>query len=301
MNDYFNIIKKQIQLYSFEKLRVSQEPINLFEKLAKNSPQMIQNAKRPELISAAIIYLYLKAYNLNGKGGITTKDLASHFNVSPQSITSKVFDVDCALNNRFSNSNDTYEFIDKNRFKVGEIYYDFLESPDANDYKKSEKLLKSMIKMDPDFFDPYTVLHEYYINEKKLKKAFDLMAEAYSRAIKLIAPNEKFPDILHWGYIENRHIIRLLFNYATLLWIANDKDKALEILLNILKSNPNDNIGARYSILGILENFESQDHLEEYFISDDGEYLDWEKQEEWFFKNAKKYPRIFNWWLELEE
>ncbi len=49
---------------------------------------MIQNALKPELISAAIVYSYLRENKLNGKGGITIKDLASYFDVKPQAVTS---------------------------------------------------------------------------------------------------------------------------------------------------------------------------------------------------------------------
>ena len=149
-----------------------------------------------------------------------------------------------------------------------------------------------MIKQDPYFFDPYTVLHEYYLNENKIQKAFNLMSKGYKNAIELITKNGKFPDILRWGFIENRHIIRVLFNFATLLWQADKKEEALDILKKLLKSNPEDNIGARYSILAILEGFESQEHLEEEFDEGDG-YLDWQKQEEWFVQNARKY-KIFD-------
>jgi hypothetical protein len=73
--------------------------------------------------------------------------------------------------------------------------------------------------------------------------------------------------------------------------VANRKDDALEIIKQLLKSNPDDNVGARYSALAILEGFKSQEHLEEEFDGNDG-YIDWEKQEEWFAKNAKKYKQL---------
>ena len=301
MNENYKTIKNQIARYSFEKLKNNQTTSKLFEELYKQKEQMIQNAVKPELISAAIIYSYLRANKLNGRGGITTKDLAAYFSISPQAVTSKVFDVDCVVNRTAIFPEDKpYEFVDIDRYEISEIYYEFLDSDEADDYRKSEKILLSMIKQDPYFFDPYTVLHEYYLNENKTKKAFDLMAKGYKKAMELIINNGKFPDILPWGYIENRHIIRVLFNFATLLWLANKKDDALNIMLNLLKSNPSDNIGARYSIVGLLEGFESQEHLEEYFDGGNG-YVDWEKQEEWFQKNAIKYQDILGWWFELED
>jgi tetratricopeptide (TPR) repeat protein len=293
MKTNYEKIKHQIKRYSFEKLKNNKLPLEYFEELYNTKPTMIQNAVKPELISAAVIYSYLRRNNLNGRDGITTKDLASYFGVGTQGITSKVFDVDCIINKTaIFPEDEEYEFIDIDRFEIHEIYYDFLEDPIADDYRKSEKILKNMIKQDPYFFDPYTVLHEYYLNENKVQKAFNLMSKGYKNAIELITKNGKFPDILRWGFIENRHIIRVIFNFATLLWQADKKEEALDILTKLLKSNPEDNIGARYSILAILEGFESQEHLEEEFDEGDG-YLDWQKQEEWFAKNAKKY-KIFD-------
>ena len=292
MNENYEKIKQQIKRYSFEKLKNTQQPLQYLEELQDKNSTMIENAVKPELISGAIIYSYLRRNNLNGKGGITIKDLAAYFNVGKQGISSKVFDVDCIINRiAIFPEDEEYEFIDIDRFEISEEYYEFLEDPIADDYIKSEKILKNMIKQDPFFFDPYTVLHEYYLNENKVQKAFNLMLKGYQNAIELIEKNGKFPDVLRWGFIENRHIIRVIFNFATLLWFANKKDDALEILLKLYKSNPDDNVGARYSILAILEGFESQEHLEEEFDSGDG-YVDWQKQEEWFVKNHKQYKQL---------
>ncbi len=289
--DNYTQIKKDLQRYCFEKLKNNKQPMNYLEELNDKNSTMIENAVKPKLITAAIIYSYLRRNKLNGKNGIMIKDLAEYFNVGKQGISSKVFDVDCIINRiAIFPEDEKYEFIDIDRFEISEEYYEFLEDPVADDYIKSEKILKKMIKQDPYFFDPYTVLHEYYLNENKMQKAYNLMLKGYKNATELIEKDGKFPDILRWGFIENRHIIRVIFNFATLLWLADKKDDALEILLKLLKSNLDDNVGARYSILAILEGLESQEHLEELFDSGDG-YSDWEKQEKWFVKNAKKYAK----------
>ena len=292
MNENYTQIQKDLRRYCFEKLKNNKQPLDYLEELNNKKPQMIENAAKPKLITAAIIYSYLRRNNLNGKNGITIKDLAQYFNVGKQGISSKVFDVDCIINRTaIFPEDEEYEFIDIDRLEISEEYYEFLENPIADDYMKSEKILKKMINKDPYFFDPYTVLHEYYLNENKVEKAFNLMLKGYKNAIELIEKNGKFPDILRWGFIENRHIIRVIFNFATLLWLADKKDDALEILLKLYKSNPDDNIGARYSILALLEGFESQEHLEEEFDGGNG-YVDWQKQEEWFVKNIKKYKKL---------
>ena len=287
-------IQKDLQKYCFEKLKNNKKPMDYLEELKDKNPTMIENAVKPKLITAAIIYSYLRRNKLNGKNGITIKDLAEYFNVGKQGVSSKVFDVDCVINTTaIFPEDELYEFIDIDRFEISEEYYNFLEDPVADNYIKSEKILKNMIKQDPYFFDPYTALYEYYLNKNEIEKAFNLMSKGYKNAIQLIEKNGEFPNILRWGFVENRHIIRVIFNFATLLWLADKKDDALDILIKLYKSNLDDNIGARYSILAILEGIESQKHLEKLFDSGDG-YSNWEKQEEWSELNRRKYVKIIN-------
>lgn len=298
MNENYKIIKNQITRFCFEKLKNNQSPMERFEELYQKNNTMIHNALKPELISAAVIYSFLREHKLNGKDGVTTKQLAEYFSVKPQAVTSKVFDVDCVVNRSaiFPENNGYYEFIDKDRFEISEAYYEFLESPDRDDYKKSEKILLALIKKDPYFLDTYTSLHEYYLANNQGKKAFDIMLKAYDKAIFLVInKNGKFPDSLPWGFVENRHIIRAMFNFAAILWLNRDTKNAMPIFKTLLKSNPNDNIGARYMIIAILEKIKSLYHFEEKFGSD------WQAQEEWFTKAAQKHKNIIGWWLELDE
>jgi len=199
-------------------------------------------------------------------------------------------------------ASELYEYIDKDRFEVNELYWEFLESPEADDIKKSIKVLKSIIKKDSNFFDPYVTLHEYYLMDGDLKKAIDIIEKGFQRAIDLIESDGKFPDKLIWGFLENRHIIRMIFNFGMFIW-ANDEDKeiALNIFMQLLKSNHNDNIGARYSIVAILEGFDSQEDYEEKFKSKDGVGLEYEALEKWFYKAAYKHKKIIGWWIDLEK
>ena len=295
MNNY-KTIEHQLRKYSFEFLKVSPEPLNMLEKIQNSNPQMIEEAQKPHLLGAAIVYVYLKRNNLNGRGGITAKSVGEYFGVKAPAISQKAFYVENALYGmeRYEQTNEPYEFIDRDRFEVNEMYFDFLESPVQNDIKKSIKALKAMIKKDKNFFDPYITLYEYYLMERDFKNAIKIMEQGFQRAIDLIDKDGKFPDILNWGFVENRHIIRMIFNFAMFIW-ANDDDKeiALNIFMELLKSNPNDNIGARYSIVAILEGFESQDALEEKFESKNGMGLEYEALERWFNKAAQKHSHIF--------
>lgn len=302
MNNNYQTIENQLRKYSFEFLKVNPEPFNMLETLYKRYPQKIYDAQKPNLLAAAIIYIYLKQNGLNGRGGITAKRVGDYFGVKSSAITQKAFDVEFLLEDKAKHirTDKPYEFIDIDRFEANELYWDFLESKEADDIKKSIKTLKSIIKKDPDFFDPYISLHEYYIANNEINKAIAIMEDGFNRAVRLIDNEGEFPDELNWGFIENRHIIRMLFNFAMLLWGGGDKDRALAVFMELLKSNPNDNIGARYSIVAMLEGFGSQEEYEEKFETKDGMGLDGIKLEEWFCKVAQKHKDVISWWLDLE-
>ncbi len=203
------------------------------------------------------------------------------------------------MDNKYLDEDDIYEFIDKDRFEVNEMYWNFLDSEIASDSQKSIKKLKEIIKKDPNFFDPYINLHEYYFSENKAKEAFEILTKGYDKAMKLIFKKDRFPDEMIWGFTENRHIMRIMFAYATLVWLADDKNKALSIMLKLLHLNPNDNIGARYYVLALLEDYDCAEDVDEMF--DEQFNMDVIKIEEWFYEKAEKHGDVLGWWLELEE
>ena len=94
MSDNYKTIEHQLRKYSFEFLKVSPEPLKMLEVLNKHNPQMIIDALKPNLLAAAIVYIYLKRNNLNGRGGITAKDLGEYFDVKASAISQKTFDVE---------------------------------------------------------------------------------------------------------------------------------------------------------------------------------------------------------------
>ena len=306
MTDNYKTIEHQLRKYSFEFLKVSDIPLVMLSELYEIYPQIIENAQKPNLLAAAIIYIFLKNNNMNGRGGITAKDVGKYFEVKPAAISSKASDVEFWLydNHEYNlqSDNEEHEFIDKDRFKVNELYWEFIESAEADDVKKSIKILKSIIKKDANYFDPYITLHKYYLMDGDFKNAIKTIEDGFQKAIDLIDKNGRFPDELPWGFMENRHIIRMIFNFGMFIW-ENDEDKeiALNIFMELLKSNHNDNIGARYSIVAILEGFTSQEEYEEQFESESGHGLEYTKLEEWFYKSAQKYKDVIGWWLELEE
>jgi len=190
-------------------------------------------------------------------------------------------------------------FVDQHR-PIQSKYYELMDRADQEtlSYQKAVKLLKRLIEEDPDFLDPYLELYEIYQVENKDHKARQILNEAYERAIDLITDKQgNWPDVLLWGFLENRHIIRTILNKALLEWEDGNNDKALELLRKLLRTNPNDNVGARDYILAIRMGF-SMLGFEDRFNK--GGYYDMDLAI-WFEEHARKFPDEFDWWFEEME
>lgn len=189
------------------------------------------------------------------------------------------------------------EFVDKDH-QVMETYYGICEKYRRSNAKSIKRQLKKLIEKDPDFLDSYLFLYEILQHEGSLSDAEKLLNEAYERALKLIRDKEgNWPDVLEWGWLENRHIIRTILNKAISLWKIGETDSALDLFRKLLRTNPGDNAGARWYILAIRMNM-SYEGFEKHFNK--GGYYDSELME-WFDKNYKKFPDEFDWWEKAVE
>jgi len=186
------------------------------------------------------------------------------------------------------------EYVDKNH-RVRETYYDLCEEYDGRNAESIKRQLKQLIKEDPDFLDSYLLLYEILQDGGNFHQAEKVLNDAYGRALKMITDKKgNWPDILEWGWLENRHIIRTIFNKAISLWRNKEIDNALDLFRKLLKTNPGDNVGARDYILAIRMDM-SFEKFEERFNK--GGYYDM-KLVKWFDKNYKKFPDEFDWWEE---
>ncbi len=188
-------------------------------------------------------------------------------------------------------------FVDKDR-PVQMKYYDALDRLDTASDRETIRAMKKLIKEDPDFLDPYLILHGIYQDNSKWEKADEILNEAYERAINTISGKKgNWPDVLLWGFMENRHIIRTIFNKGVSLWDNGKNDDALDIFRKLLKSNPNDNVGVRDFILAIRMDMSFEEYDERF---NKGGYYDSESIK-WFEENAPKFQDEFGWWFEWTE
>jgi len=112
--------------------------------------------------------------------------------------------------------------------------------------------------------------------------------------MRIVNKEGKWPKIMEWVWLENRHIIRVIDRWAVKLWYEGKTGEALTIFRNLLKTNPADNIGARYSILAIKMNLDPS--YEAQFYATIPGFIDAHKISKWFEENSKNFPEEFDWW-----
>jgi len=187
------------------------------------------------------------------------------------------------------------EFFDEDH-PVMNKYYDLLDRDLS--IMKMRKEMEKLIQKDPDFYDSYLVVADILKSGRKIKAARELLYIAYERALKRIVDIKgNFPEKIEWAWLENRHLVRAIERWGWELWEQKKTDEALEIFRKLLKSNPNDNIGARQNILAIRLGL-GPDYETMFTVEDTPGYLSGFKLSEWFAEHCEKFPDEFGWWFE---
>ena len=84
-------------------------------------------------------------------------------------------------------------------------------------------------------------------DQNKDREAIKLLNEGYSKCLEVIL-NKKgdCPDSIVWGFLENRHVVRILINKAILEWELGNVDEALSLFKNLLRTNRRDNVAGHF-------------------------------------------------------
>ncbi len=187
------------------------------------------------------------------------------------------------------------EFIDRDH-NVANAYYALRERFNGRNMAFIKREAKKLIEQDPDFLDSYILLYEMLEEQVNFKESDEILDEAYKRALALITDEEgNWPDLLEWGWLENRHIIRTLLNKAISFWRHKQNENALDLFRNLLKASPTDQSGARNFILAIRMGFSYNEFWRRF---DKGGYFD-EELPDWFEEHCKKFPDEFEGWEEV--
>jgi len=134
-----------------------------------------------------------------------------------------------------------------NEEKAQDMVYNALDSDSTVQRKR---LARKAIELDPFCADAYCVLAEEYESIEKREEYFTkgiaVFKEKYGE--KYFKENTGY----FWGLIETRPYMRLCAGYGELLWETGGKEAAIAQYEELLRLNPNDNQGLRYSLLNWL-------------------------------------------------
>lgn len=134
--------------------------------------------------------------------------------------------------------------------KIDELYYDAMESLNGGKHgaEIAETLLTKALEIDPDYVQTHVGFASVYGAFQDKKKAREHIVRAYECALKKFPV---WPKRMEWGDIDNRAYMRAIQWRADLYADDGEKEKAVELYRLLLKSNPNDNQGVRYTLAGL--------------------------------------------------
>ena len=136
------------------------------------------------------------------------------------------------------------------------VFFQALDEPDP---KKRVKLAKQALALSPDCADAYVLLSE---QAKTAKEAVGLLEQAVAAGERAIGPAAFRDDVGHfWGLLETRPYMRAREGLAHALWGSGRRDDAVGHLQEMLRLNPNDNQGARYTLASWLADLDRDEEL----------------------------------------
>lgn len=122
---------------------------------------------------------------------------------------------------------------------------------DAGNLVDAEKKLREILFVCPNHID---ALQHLALVLEKTDRDFDAylcVREAVRICLEEIPPKFSWlTDKILWTYGDNRAFMRAYHSLACHLWRMQYSQNALDILARLVSVNPNDNLGARYLLMG---------------------------------------------------
>lgn len=170
--------------------------------------------------------------------------------------------------------------------KTDELYYDAMELLDESQSgaKKAEKLLIKSLEIDKKNIQSYIGLVSVYWALGNKKKAEGCIKKAYDETVKKFPT---WPRKMLWGDMDNRAYMRAVQYRADLYADEGEKEKAIELYRLLLKLNPNDNQGVRYTLSGLYAGI-SDEKINKMFDEGNAKQ-NWDKLENLVEKENAKY------------
>jgi tetratricopeptide (TPR) repeat protein len=141
--------------------------------------------------------------------------------------------------------------------KAQALVYRAFEEPSE---QRRVRLAKQALEICPDCADAYVLLAEHATSRKEALRLYGQGVAAGERAL---GPEAFQRDVGHyWGLLETRPYMRARLGLAHALWAAGRRDEAVRHLQDMLRLNPDDNQGVRYTLAGSLLFLDRDDDLD---------------------------------------
>jgi tetratricopeptide (TPR) repeat protein len=140
--------------------------------------------------------------------------------------------------------------------KAQALLYRAFEEPAE---QRRVQLAHDALAISPDCADAYVLLAEHASSRKEALRLYEQGVAAGERAL---GPEAFQRDAGHfWGLLETRPYLRARLGLAHALWTAGRRDEAVRHLQDVLRLNPGDNQGVRYTLAGFLLFLDRDDDL----------------------------------------
>ena len=125
-----------------------------------------------------------------------------------------------------------------------------LQAYRETDENRRARLAKDALEICPDCADAYVLLAE---QARSRKEALGLYEQGVAAGACALAPEVFQRDVGHfWGSLETRPYMRARLGLAHSLWSGGRREEAVQHLQDMLRLNPDDNQGVRYTLAGFL-------------------------------------------------
>ncbi len=125
--------------------------------------------------------------------------------------------------------------------------------------QKRSELARKALEVSPDCADAYVLLAEQAPGHKA---AVELYEQAVAAGERALGPEMFQNEAGHfWALLETRPYMRAREGLAHTLWMMGRRDEAIAHLQDMLRLNPNDNQGLRYTLASWLLNEDRNDEL----------------------------------------
>jgi tetratricopeptide (TPR) repeat protein len=132
---------------------------------------------------------------------------------------------------------------------------------DAGTRTEAIALAREALAISRDCADAYNLLAEE--SARSLEEAVDLYREGVAAGERALG-RDMFEDAVghFWGLVETRPYMRARIGLALHLWSLGQQDEAVDHARELLRLNPNDNQGVRYTLAGWLMELARHEELE---------------------------------------